>query len=113
MDVSLSFPTIHESFNRENSTFSNSRKFLPAKVSRYTVVPCIPCNVYSYIPLSGEQLVNLNFHTYRWHEFIPKFLYNQPSYSHSYFIIIIIIIVEYTLLHIQIKLVMMDFSMLV
>ena len=33
----LSFPTIHKSFNRENSTFSNLREFSPVKGSRYTV----------------------------------------------------------------------------
>ena len=35
--VLLSFPTIHESFNRENRTISNWRKFSPSKDSRYTV----------------------------------------------------------------------------
>ena len=37
MGMSLSFPTIRESFKRKNPTFSNSRKFSPAKDSRYTV----------------------------------------------------------------------------
>ena len=35
--VSLSFPTNRKSFNRENPTFNNLRKFSPAKDSRYTV----------------------------------------------------------------------------
>ena len=35
MDVSLSFPAIRESFNGENPTLSNSRKFSPAKDSSY------------------------------------------------------------------------------
>ena len=34
------FPTIHGSFNRENPTFSNSRKFSPPKDSRYTISGC-------------------------------------------------------------------------
>ena len=53
----LSFPTIRESFNCENPTFSNSRKFSPAKDSHYTVVN-IPMNhcathkeIYLFIPL--------------------------------------------------------------
>ena len=33
---------IHESFNRENPTFSNSRKFSPAKDSRHI------CGMYNY-----------------------------------------------------------------
>ena len=37
MGMSLSFPTIRESFNRENLNFSNSRNFPPEKDSRYTV----------------------------------------------------------------------------
>ena len=40
MGVSLLFPTIHGSFNRENPTFSNSQKFSPLKDSRYTVSGC-------------------------------------------------------------------------
>ena len=38
MGVSLVFPTIRESINRKNSSFSNSRKFSPAKDSRYIVL---------------------------------------------------------------------------
>ena len=38
MGVSLSFPAIRKSFNRDNLTVSNSRKFSPAKDSRCTVV---------------------------------------------------------------------------
>ena len=37
MGVSLSFLAIRESFNHENSTFSNSQKFSPTKDSRYAV----------------------------------------------------------------------------
>ena len=37
MGVSSSFPTIRESFNRENPTFSNSQVFLPTKDSRHMV----------------------------------------------------------------------------